>query len=98
MNCTYVVLLFLFIISLLIRTSYELFKKAGKADPKSKPLFIVILFTMFALWMSWFEMCPLDPIKISLPSWLMYSGFGLFILGLVIVLWVHSFNSGAWKI
>jgi protein-S-isoprenylcysteine O-methyltransferase Ste14 len=82
MDNTYFILLTLFIISLVIRSSYELLKKNGKANPKSKPLFIVILLTMCALWMSWFAMCPLDPLKLPLPSWLTFLGFGLFILGL----------------
>jgi protein-S-isoprenylcysteine O-methyltransferase Ste14 len=86
MNPTFPVLLIVFILSLIIRTSYELLKKAGKADPASKPLFIVILTVMCALWMSWFGMCPQDPWQFALPSWIKFAGFGLFILGLVLAL------------
>jgi protein-S-isoprenylcysteine O-methyltransferase Ste14 len=86
MKSTYFLFLTLFIISLAIRTGYELFKKAGKANPESKLLFIIILVTMIILWMSWFEMCPLDPLKLILSPWLVYFGFGLFILGWVLAL------------
>jgi protein-S-isoprenylcysteine O-methyltransferase Ste14 len=86
MNRTYCILAVLFLISLVIRTSYELLKKAGKSNPKSTPLFIIILFTMCVLWMSWFGMCPLDPLKLALPSWLKFTGLGIFTLGLVLAL------------
>ena len=86
MDRTYFILLILYISSLAIRTTYELFKKAGKADPGSKPLFIFMLIVMCAMWMSWFAMCPLDPLKFTLPSWLAFTGLGMFILGLILAL------------
>jgi len=85
-NDSYLVLLALFIFSLMIRTGYELLKRAGKVNPKNKLLFFFIFVIMFTLWASWFEMCPLDPFKIALPVWIIYAGLGLFSAGLILAL------------
>jgi hypothetical protein len=41
---------------------------------------------MILLWMSWFGMCPLDPLQLALPGILRQIGLGLLIVGLVLAL------------
>jgi protein-S-isoprenylcysteine O-methyltransferase Ste14 len=76
----------LFLICLGLRAIYEILKKSRKIDPKSKPLFMVILFVMCVLWISWFAMCPQDPFKIVFPSMAHWIGLGIFVVGMGLAL------------
>ena len=75
-----------FLASLMIRTGYELLKKAGKVNPESKILFAVILTDMIILWTSWFGMCPLDPLVIVLPEFVRIVGLALVLIGLALAI------------
>jgi protein-S-isoprenylcysteine O-methyltransferase Ste14 len=86
MNNTYLILVILFVVSLSIRTRYELLKEAGKVDPENKIIFAFIFSTMCALWISWFSLCPIDPFKINLPDLVQWSGLALVVLGLFLAL------------
>jgi protein-S-isoprenylcysteine O-methyltransferase Ste14 len=85
MKTNYYILFTLFLICLALRASYEILKKAGKINPKSKPLFMVILFVMCLLWISWFAMCPRDPF-IVFPSMAHWLGLGIFVVGMGLAL------------
>ncbi len=74
-------LLAVFLICLAIRTGYELFKRAGKVDSENKTLFVMIFATMCILWVSWFNMCPVDPSRRTLPAAAEWMGLGAVILG-----------------
>jgi len=82
MNTDYLVLLGLYLGSLIIRTSYELLKKAGRVNPKSTIIFAVIFAVMCLMWVSWFTLCPLDPFRLALPDQVRWMGLGVVILGL----------------
>jgi len=82
MNTAYPVFLGLYLGSLIIRTGYELLKKAGRVDPKSRIVFAMIFAVMCLMWASWFSLCPLDPFRLSLPGPLRGAGLGVIILGL----------------
>jgi len=84
MNTCFVLLLALFLLCLTIRTTYEAFKKAGRANTKA--LFPVILTVMILLWVSWFVMCPLDPLLFEASPVVHWSGFGAFVLGWILAL------------
>lgn len=86
MNINFLVFLVLFVVCLISRTSYELLKKAGRVDRGSKPVFAMIFGVMILLWMSWFSMCPLDPLKLALPGILRWIGLGAVIVGLGLAL------------
>ena len=58
MNTDYLIFLGLYLFSLMIRTSYELLKKARRVNPKNTMVFAVILVVMCLMWASWFGMCP----------------------------------------
>ncbi len=81
MNGTYSAFLALHLVCLVIRTSYELLKKAGRVVPKSKTLFAFIFAAMSLLWISWFAMCPFDPYSLGLPSVVRWLGLGAVISG-----------------
>jgi protein-S-isoprenylcysteine O-methyltransferase Ste14 len=82
MNAAYLNLVVLFLLSLSIRSSYELLKDTGKINPESKPLFAFIFLVMCALWICWFTLCPLDPFKVDLPETVRWTGFVLFMAGM----------------
>jgi protein-S-isoprenylcysteine O-methyltransferase Ste14 len=82
MTTGFIALVALFLLALSIRTGYEMLKKAGKVNPKSVNLFLFILLTMCVLWISWFAMCPRDPLHLVLPGFVRWIGLGLLIVGL----------------
>jgi protein-S-isoprenylcysteine O-methyltransferase Ste14 len=82
----YFVYLILFLICLALRAAYEILKKAGMINPKSKPLFMAILFVMCLLWISWFAMCPQDPFKIVFPSLAHWIGLAIIVVGMGLAL------------
>jgi protein-S-isoprenylcysteine O-methyltransferase Ste14 len=79
-------LVFLFVVSLAIRSVYEFLKEKGLVNPESKLIFASIFITMFALWVSWFLLCPLDPYKVNLPDIVRWSGFALFVVGIILAI------------
>lgn len=81
MNTDYLVFLGLYVVSLMTRTSYELLKKAGRVNQKSKMLFAVIFVAMCLMWASWFRLCPLDPWLLTLPGIIRWMGLGILLVG-----------------
>jgi protein-S-isoprenylcysteine O-methyltransferase Ste14 len=82
MNTDYLLFLGLYLFTLLIRTSYELLKKAGRVNPKNTMVFAAILVVMCLMWATWFGMCPLDPFHLALPEGVRWAGLGVLIVGL----------------
>lgn len=71
----------LFLLSLAIRLEYELLKQARKIDPESKPIFVVVFSAMCILWVSWFILCPADPIRADIPDAIRWTGLAVFVAG-----------------
>ena len=86
MDSNYLILVVLFVVSLTIRTGYELLKEAGKVNPENKLIFAFIFATMCALWAFWFSLCLSDPFRVNLPEALQWSGFGLFVVGMILAI------------
>lgn len=84
MNDEYLIFLVAFLACLFTRTTYELLKDAGKIDPENKLIFVIVFTVMYALWASWFALCPLDPFRGELSGLAHGSGLVLFILGMVL--------------
>ena len=82
MNTDYLIFLGLYLGSLVIRTSYELLKKAGRVNPKSMIIFAVVFAVMCLLWASWFSLCPLDPVRFALPDIVRWMALSMVIVGL----------------
>jgi len=82
----YLILVVLFVVSLAIRSGYELLKEAGKVNPESKLIFAFIFTTMCTLWACWFGLCPLDPSPVNLPDPVRWSGFALFVVGMILAI------------
>ena len=80
-NAEYPLFLGLYLVCLTIRTTYELFKKAGRVNLKSKILFSAIFAAMCLLWVSWFMMCPIDPWPVRLPLAARWIGLVVFLAG-----------------
>ncbi len=80
----YYILLATFIFCLAARAIYEILKKSGKIDSKNKRSFFVLVTVMILLWMSWFAMCPQDPMKMVIPDYIHWLGFGIWVVGMIL--------------
>jgi protein-S-isoprenylcysteine O-methyltransferase Ste14 len=78
----YFIALAIYLIGLAIRTYYETLKRTGKVHSKSRALFMFVFLAMCLLWISWFCMCPQDPLQLTLPDVVRWIGSGIFIAGL----------------
>lgn len=67
-----------------LRTVYNLLNYKQKKIVESKNVLITIYIVMFILWFSWFQMCFVDPIKMSLPLWFRYIGLLFFLTGVLL--------------
>jgi protein-S-isoprenylcysteine O-methyltransferase Ste14 len=81
MSTDFLLLLVLYVACLMTRSTYEVFKKAGRVDLKNKMLFYVIFSVMCSMWVSWFLLCPLDPYAVNLPPVVHWTGLGIFVVG-----------------
>lgn len=86
MERSYLVLMVVFVVCLIVRTSYELLKEGGTVNPESKIVLAVVFTTMCALWLCWFGLCPLDPFRVNLPDPVRWSGLALFCVGMILAL------------
>jgi protein-S-isoprenylcysteine O-methyltransferase Ste14 len=86
MGTTYLAFLALCLIGLVTRTVYELLKKAGRVNPRSKVVFSVVFVGMILMLTSWVIMCPADPWRVSLPAGLRRVGLAAVVGGLGIAL------------
>jgi protein-S-isoprenylcysteine O-methyltransferase Ste14 len=74
----------LFLACLAVRCLYELLKEAHKINSESKPIFAAMLMVMCILWVSWFNLCPLDPYQVGFPNPIRWFGFAIFAVGMVL--------------
>ncbi len=81
MNSEYLLFLGLYLLGLLIRAGYEILKKAGRVQPKSKWAFALVFAAMCLLWTSWFSLGPLDPWRLALPDPVHWIGYGVLMAG-----------------
>jgi protein-S-isoprenylcysteine O-methyltransferase Ste14 len=81
MTTEYMVLLGLCLVGLAIRTGYELQKRLGRIDTRSKPIFAVVLIGMVFVLASWPAMCPRDPLSVALPGAMRWLGLGGIVAG-----------------
>jgi protein-S-isoprenylcysteine O-methyltransferase Ste14 len=86
MNTTYFIFLGFYLATLVVRTIYELLKKAGRVDPGNKILFTIIFIDMCVMWVSWFAICPIDPLRLVLPETVRWIGLIMLGIGLVIAI------------
>lgn len=84
MTIEFLVPVILFLLSLAMRYGYELLKDAQRIDPESRPIFAAIVTVMCILWVSWFNLCRLDPFQIQLPDLIRWFGFSIFAAGMVL--------------
>ena len=82
MKTNFLIFLGLYLGSLIFRTCYELLKKSGKINPKSTIVFAVIFVVMCLMWISWFNMGPLDSWHLTLPGIVRWVGLSLVIVGM----------------
>ena len=73
----------------LLRTIYNILSYRQKKNADSKKVLITIYIVMFILWFSWFQMCFVNPIKMSLPLWFRYIGLLCFTTGIFFFIFSH---------
>jgi protein-S-isoprenylcysteine O-methyltransferase Ste14 len=78
----YSITLGVYFMGLAIRTCYEMLKKTGKVSPKNTIFFMFVFLAMCLLWISWFCMCPQDPLHLTIPGVVRWIGLGIFVAGL----------------
>ena len=84
MNKIFFLLAAIHVGGLATRAAYEYLKKTRRLDPKNPAVFAAIFTVMIALWACWFGMCPLDPVRLSIPETVHRFGLGMFITGFVL--------------
>ncbi len=84
MNNQFVLLATVHLECVAARTTYEILKDRGLADPHNKILFTVIFLAMCGLWATWFSLCPVDPAPLALPPAIRYAGFTIAVAGLIL--------------
>jgi protein-S-isoprenylcysteine O-methyltransferase Ste14 len=82
-NHTFLGLVFLCLITHIIRSTYEILKHK-KILETNKLTFVIIFFNMAVLWISWFVLCSVDVFRISFPDIVRYFGLSLFFIGIII--------------
>jgi F0F1-type ATP synthase membrane subunit a len=78
------ILALLFLLCLTLRSVYELLKEARKIDLENKPIFIAVFTAMMVLWVTWFNLCPMDPYRANLPDAVRWTGLAIFIIGTIL--------------
>ena len=86
MKAGYLVFVGLYFLGMMIRAIYEKLKKNSRISPKNIITFAIVFLAMCLMWASWFNMCFLDPFKVSLPRFVSWIGFGTFLVGLVLAI------------
>ena len=87
MNTEYLILFLICLICHLFRSLYEILKYKNKVSPANKIVFAFVFINMCLLWMSWFMMSEVDPIKFVIPFWLRITGLVLFIIGVFLFIY-----------
>ena len=86
MVTTYLIVAGLCLVGLMIRTSYELLKQAGRLGTKNKVIFALVFVAMCAMLASWPVMCPLDPWRILCPGIVEWIGGGMVTAALALMI------------
>jgi protein-S-isoprenylcysteine O-methyltransferase Ste14 len=87
MNTEYLILFLICLICHLFRSLYEILKYKNKVSPANKIVFAFVFINMCLLWMSWFMMSEVDPIKFVIPFWLRITGLVFFIIGVFLFIY-----------
>jgi len=56
MNAGYFVFFVLYLVSLVIRTGYEMLKDAGRVSERDRIPFAIVFAAMCLMWISWFNL------------------------------------------
>jgi protein-S-isoprenylcysteine O-methyltransferase Ste14 len=86
MKAGYAVFVCLYFLGMITRAIYEKLKEKGRVSPKNRFTLAIVFLAMCLMWASWFNMCPLDPIRVPLPPVVGWIGYGIFLVGLVLAI------------
>jgi protein-S-isoprenylcysteine O-methyltransferase Ste14 len=73
------------IITHAVRLAYEILKHRELLKP-GKLTFVIILFNMILLWVSWVFLCSNDMYKIDFPGIIRFAGISLTVIGIIVFL------------
>ena len=86
MNITYIFLLGICLSGLIIRTSYEVRKKAGYTGTNNIYIFVVVFIGMCSMLLCWPFLSYTDPVKLVLPNVIKLLGISASIAGLILAI------------
>jgi protein-S-isoprenylcysteine O-methyltransferase Ste14 len=92
MPAAYLACVVLYIGGLLVRDAYELLKKADRVDTTNPRIFGVVFTAMCVMWLAWFAMGVLDPMRLEVAAPLRYLGLCAVVVGLILAV------GGVWQL
>ena len=94
MDIGFLISLVIWIVTSLVRNSYEglKFRKSGLRE--NKKIFRILIFIMFFMWASWVFMSFSDPVKIIFTPWQKYFGLATFVVGLLLFVLSETTKGG----
>jgi protein-S-isoprenylcysteine O-methyltransferase Ste14 len=82
MNTEYQILFLVCLVCHIFRSLYEILKYKKILSPGNKIVFSLVFVNMCLLWASWFMMCEVDPVKLTLPFSVRIVGLVFFVTGI----------------
>ena len=89
MKIEYIIWSSVCLISLILRTVYNIMKFRKHPVAQNKIVTVSTFVIMGIFWFSWFQMCFYDPVKMDIPNGLRYSGLTLFIGGVLLLIFSY---------
>lgn len=86
MDHSFLAVLAVFLSCLFIRTAYEAITESGGMDGQSKVSRFPVIVAMIGLWVSWFNLCPLDPLRIPTSFVVQWIGYAIIAIGTALAL------------
>jgi len=78
---TYTVAATLYVVTLAIRDAYEVLKRRGAVDPEDTRVFAAVFTSMVAMWVSWFAVGALAPLRVAVSAAVHWVGLGVVLAG-----------------
>ena len=75
-----------------VRDAYELLKRSGRVDPTNARVFAVVLASMCVMWLSWFAIGILSPVRLAITPVVHWAGLGAVLIGAVLAV------AGMWQL
>jgi protein-S-isoprenylcysteine O-methyltransferase Ste14 len=82
----------LYLLGLTVRDAYELLKRSGRVDPTDSRVFAVVFTSMCVMWLCWFAVGVLAPVRLAVPLGVHWGGLAAVALGTALAV------AGMWQL